>query len=342
VRALKERVAGGGDPIEEDRAKREAEVRARQAEAARNMPLSEAIERYLAEKATSLAHLANERIHLRRALQEIDIIDPRIDDVTKHHVRNLVERHRDRPATARQRFGALNRLYKWLVARDLVTRNPCSTIDGLPAPPRPRTWKPDARELQALWRSAEAIGGARGRYLKAMILVPLRLNEMAHLSPDEIVGGEIVLHGRRTKNGDDFSIPIPGAHRALFDPDNGARVFQLAKSGPFNSRKSLVAGIRRTSGVGRFHFHALRKLFLSELAEHDVGDPDLADALLNHRQSETRSGVRAAYMQARRRRKKVEVMETWARLVDHAVRHGRWPREIDEPSHNVVELSHGT
>ncbi|WP_170755629.1 tyrosine-type recombinase/integrase [Ruegeria lacuscaerulensis] len=338
VRRIKERVAEGGDPLEERRRAERAERKMQEAEAARNMALGEAIERYIDQKRQTSVHVDTERRQLKLGTAETGIQDPRIDDITKHHVLDLIERHRFRPATARQRYGAMNRLYKWLLARDLVSVNPCSSIDTLPPPPPPRTWKPTASELCELWQAAGEIGGSRERFFKAMTLVPLRLNEMAQLSPREVENGHIVLHGKRTKNGDDFSIPVPSGYLSLFEPDNETRVFQLAVKGDFNARKSVVGRFRKLSGVERFHFHSLRKLFLSELAEHDIGDPDLADSLLNHRQSETRSGVRAAYLQARRRRKKIEVMEAWARLVDHAVTTGRWPRENSDYDDNVIGL----
>ncbi|CUH46453.1 tyrosine-type recombinase/integrase [Ruegeria atlantica] len=341
VRLLKEMVASGRDPLAEKEVAEREEAARRAEEALMNLSLVDAIERYLAQKTCRPSSLASERMQLILSARDIGIEDARINSITKRHVMDLIDQHRSKPATARQRYGALNRLYKWLLARDMVTSNPCAHIDRLPAPPPPRTWKPSALELQALWQAADAIGGTRGRFLKAMILLPLRLSEMAGLEPCEVSCGQVTLSGKRTKNGDDFSLPIPRAYLCLFDPDTDARVFQLARRGSFNARKGFSGQVRKVSGVERFHFHSLRKLFVSELAEHDIGDPDLADSLLNHRQSETRYGVRAAYLQARRRRRKTEVMEAWANLVAYAVEHGSWPRESETLPENVVWFDHG-
>ena len=83
---------------------------------------------------------------------------------------------------------------------------------------------------------------------------------------------------------------------------------------------------------------------MTELAEHQKGDSDLADSLLNHRQAETRSGVKGAYQQAKLTEPRKRLMREWGRLVAHAVEHGEWPREKEkredeERGNNVVELA---
>ena len=76
---------------------------------------------------------------------------------------------------------------------------------------------------------------------------------------------------------------------------------------------------------------------MTELAEHNIGNADTVDACLNHRQSATRSGVRAAYNHATLTTQKVAIMSAWGELVAHAVENGAWPREA-KASGNVVPL----
>ncbi|WP_165354845.1 integrase family protein [Tropicimonas sp. IMCC6043] len=337
VRRLKAVVAEGRNPLaEQEDAERQAAI-----EASRALSLSEAARRYLENRSTELrpSSLSSERMQVNRAVAELQsVAGPplALGEVTKAMVANVVDQHRTKPATARHRHGAIHRLFAFAVERDLVEVNPAMGVKT-PKPPAPRTWKPSASEVEALWHAAEEIGGTRGRFLKALMLVPLRLSEMAELSPSEVSGEAIELPGMRTKNGDAFRIPLPIDHRDIFVSDNEERVFQLARTGPFSARKAVVAQIRKTSGVSVFHFHALRKLFVSELAEHGVGDVDLVDGLLNHRQAASRGGVIAAYQQSGRWAQKCEVMSAWERLVAYAVEHGRWPRETKTPN-NVVEM----
>ncbi|CUH49808.1 hypothetical protein [Ruegeria atlantica] len=67
-----------------------------------------------------------------------------------------------------------------------------------------------------------------------------------------------------------------------------------------------------------------RRTFLTTLAELGIGDAMVADAMLNHRQSQSLSGPRAAYNHASLWNQKVRVMDTWANLIEHAVEKGSW------------------
>ena len=99
----------------------------------------------------------------------------------------------------------------------------------------------------------------------------------------------------------------------------------------------LVDRVEKTSGVAHFKWHDLRRTFMTELAEHSIGNADTVDACLNHRQSATRSGVRAAYNHATLTTQKVAIMSAWGELVANAVENGAWPREAKALG-NVVPL----
>jgi integrase len=104
-----------------------------------------------------------------------------------------------------------------------------------------------------------------------------------------------------------------------------------------NAWNHFIDRIEAASGVSEFRWHDLRRTFMTELAEHNIGSVDTVDACLNHRQSATRSGVRAAYNHASLTTQKVSIMNAWGELIAHAVEHGTWPREAKPPG-NVVPL----
>ena len=85
-----------------------------------------------------------------------------------------------------------------------------------------------------------------------------------------------------------------------------------------------------------FSLHDMRKVFVSVLAEQGRGDAETTDGLLNHRQSETKGGIKAAYHQANLWPRQVRVMRDWAGLIGYAVEHGEWP-QVDYAD-NVVGL----
>ena len=97
---------------------------------------------------------------------------------------------------------------------------------------------------------------------------------------------------------------------------------------------------RKRSGVADFQFHDVRRLLMSEGAEHGIASLEALDAALNHKTSETRSGVRGAYMHASLMSAKTAAMTRWGEIVAHVVEHGRWPREDAESacSTNVSPL----
>jgi integrase len=107
--------------------------------------------------------------------------------------------------------------------------------------------------------------------------------------------------------------------------------------GEMNTWSRFAKRIRAASGLTNFGWHDLRRTFNSELAEHDIGDPDTVDACLNHRQSDTRRGVRGVYNRAKLTARKEAVMRAWGELVAHAVEHGEWPRETKRLN-NVVPM----
>src|SRR5262249_8968942 len=89
----------------------------------------------------------------------------------------------------------------------------------------------------------------------------------------------------------------------------------------------LIDRVAAVSGIKDFQWHDLRRTFMTELAEHDIGNVDVVDACLNHRQSATRSGVRAAYNHATLTTQKAAIMNALGELIAPAIEYGTWPRE---------------
>lgn len=323
---VKQAVAQGRDP--------QAEARDAARQAAMRQTLGELAGEY-GDALPKTKHGVTERSQLALGLSDMQAGDLEPADLSVRDVRALVSRHKARPATARARYGALSRFLDNLVADEIIAVNPCASLGKKhrPAPPPPKRLSLNAAGLQAIWVAAENMGPVKCAYLRCALLLPLRAGELAELTQSNIDTQRwaITLSHLETKNGDPFILPIPPEAQSILLERIGAadpkgRLFPLNSAGGLmQSWTSFSKRIRRLSGVPDFKLHDIRRLFVSELAEQNIGDTDVTDGLLNHRQSGSRSGVKGAYQQSRQWPQKVAVMREWGRLVAYAVAQGNWP-----------------
>src|SRR5262249_31729243 len=187
--------------------------------------------------------------------------------------------------------------------------------------PTPRKRVYTAAEIKALWGAGETLGAIRGDFLRFLILSPLRRQEASGLrvSDFDAARGVVSIAGALTKNGDDFSLPLSTSAREIVtrrsESKRGLTLFQLQANGKaMTSWKRYVEAVRKASGVADFALHDLRRTFMSVMAEHEAASIDVLDALLNHRQSATVVGVRAAYLHARLVPQKMAAMARWSEI----------------------------
>jgi site-specific recombinase XerC len=327
---LKAEVTAGGDPAADRKAAKVAKAQ----KTARATTMMEAAETYITSSVKGSArHITTESGALRNGIKEMKAMAMTPEEVTLQDVMRMLDLHSGR-ACAIHRLGALSRFFDDLLARDMVSENPCARVSKRhkPKPAQPRTRFYSAAEMRALWL-CDGLSDVQLRFLRAMLLLPLRFSEACELQASEVEPekGRLVLSSKRTKNGDPFALPVPNEVMGLIDVASGLddpRVFPLSASGKaFTSWTSLKKKVRKGSGVEDFKFHDLRRTFFTVLAEQGIGDPTVADALLNHRQSSTRAGVIAAYNHATLWPQKTHMMKAWAALVDRAVETGKWEAE---------------
>ena len=88
-----------------------------------------------------------------------------------------------------------------------------------------------------------------------------------------------------------------------------------------------------TAPLATWSFHDHRRSFASALGEAGVPET-VADAVLNHRQAASRSGVLGVYQKSSRWPEQVKAMEHWGRLLAAALDGGA--------ASNVVQISFRT
>ena len=273
-------------------------------------------------------HKREEYMHAKNALNKLGIQNAPPSQITGRVIRKITSIYIDQPSTARHRFGALSRFLDYLVDEEVIDRNPAKDISRRykPKTPAPRKTYYSIQQLQKLWFPENELREDYRRFLRFMIICPLRMTEASELTghnlfPDQ---KELRLSSEATKNNEAFTLPIPLKAIELLKCTNGdssERCFQLSsKNGaPMKAWSYFNKAVRRASGVTEFNLHELRRTFTSLLSEHSPFSESLVDSLLNHKRSTTRTGVMRAYQHAKNLKQRREIMEWWSEFLEREV-----------------------
>ena len=273
-------------------------------------------------------HKREEYMHAKNALTELGIQNAPPSQITGRVIREITSIHIDQPSTARHRFGALSRFLDYLVDEEVIDRNPAKDISRRykPKTPAPRKTYYSIQQLKKLWFPENELREDYLRFLRFMIICPLRMTEASELTGHNLYPREqeLRLFSEVTKNNEAFTLPIPLKAIGLLKCANGdlsERCFQLSsKNGaPMKAWSYFNKAVRRASGVTEFNLHDLRRTFTSLLSEHSPFSESLVDSLLNHKRSTTRTGVMRAYQHAKNLKQRREIMEWWSEFLEREV-----------------------
>ena len=320
VDQVKAMVREGGDPAVEQR-RAQAEQRA---DEARRKTLRQWVDRYAAAEMKDGAskYQRDEIRNIRFGLDEIGNLDAFPSDLSSKDIRSLIALHEARPATARQRFGAISRFLDYLLDEEVIAINPASSVSKKrrPKPPQHRSNFYTFKQLRRLWH-ADGLKPEYQRYLRFLITSPLRAMEGANLRWEQVDLNrkEIRLGAEDTKNSEAFIMPINGIALEVIGEacDDTTLVFPLSRrsGGQMKSWSHFNTKVREASGVQEFILHDLRRTFSTLMAENTDVSETLIDGLLNHKQAATRSGVIRHYQQAKHVEQRRKVMAAWGELL---------------------------
>ena len=305
VEEIKAEVRDGGDP---------ASVMKRNAEQERQReyqlrPLDVWLEDYrIRVLGDSSRHKRDEYVHAKSALAELNIKDMPPADLKAKVLRDLAVIHSERPSTGRHRFGALSRFLDYLVDEDVIERNPARDISRRhkPKASAPRETYYSTDDLRLLWNPPNPLRPDYLRFLRFLIICPLRMTEAAELRGDNIFIEELELRlsHQETKNNEAFTLPLTGIAVDLINEvpaTKDARCFQLSSidGAPMRSWSFFNKAVRRASGLDQFNLHHLRRTFATLMSEQSNFNESVIDAVLNHKRSATRAGVMRSYQHAK-------------------------------------------
>ena len=274
-------------------------------------------------------HQREELMHVRNCLRELGLIDSLPEMATAKQLRDITHIHSEHPATGRHRFGAMSRFLDFLVDEEIIDFNPAKNVSRRhrPKSAAPREIYYSIKELQELWQPKVPLRQDYLRFLRFMIVCPLRMNEAAELKVSDIciAAAELRLSAEDTKNDEAFTLPIPpiGIEQLgdIEAAEQNKRCFQLSsiEGAPMKSWSYFNKAVRRSTGIQHFNLHHLRRTFTTMLSEHSQFTETLADSLLNHKRSSTRSGVMRHYQHAKNIQQRREVMKWWAEFLTKEV-----------------------
>lgn len=323
-------VAGGGDPamVKRDKVRRAIHERAN--------TLGRLVDEYAmmlpnrpklrGAGPPSAIHVEGELHALRAAITEMDAADRPPAQLDPSMIRTMLRKLGKHPAAARARFGALSRFCDWLLDEGRISINPCQLISraSRPKPPPARSGFLSPEQLGQLWRSAEALDPVRRDFLRFLIAIPCRRGEATRLDWQHLDLARAIWSQpeKLTKNGDPHRLHLHplaldmlrARHRSAGCPSAGL-VFPAPRSGRTmttwrNAKDDLV----KASGIVGWQLHDLRRSFASALGEKRAPEP-VIDAILNHRQTATRSGVLGVYQRSVRWPEQMEIMQQWGELL---------------------------
>lgn len=335
---FKGQAIAGADPVAERKAKADAD------RLERALTLGRLADEYAAafptrpkQRGTGLpapAYVREELAQLRLALLDLDFGGKPVARVTEADTRRLMQGKTG--ATARARFGALSRFMDWCQDMGHIKANPCALVARARRPKAvaPRSHYLTPSDAARLWHAAEGLAEPVWRdFARFLICMPCRRGEAASLewAHLDLEAKEWRQPGRLTKNRDSHRLFLnPSALdilRARRDASGGeGLVFPAPRSGKtLDTFTAIKKHLTAATGIKGWTWHDFRRSFATALGEAGISE-SVADAVLNHRQSATRSGVLGVYQRASRWPEQVVAMQHWGRMLSAAIE----DREYDD------------
>lgn len=338
-------VASGSDPNEERRAALHQAAEA----AANQRTLRDVLDLYQADRLSQLKR----GVETRRALDgEMGLLhtlatrDP--SSITRSELADLVRDQAARaPVAANRNLAYASAFFNWCLVEEIIENNPAQTI------PKPTKEKPRDRchsmgELREIWKAAETLGPPFDTLFKLLIVVPMRVSEIAEMPVSELAlnssegdeGSVWTLAAARTKRENALRVPLPPLAKSLImdainapsRPPDSPLVFTTTGDTPVSgfgrAKRRLDTAIKATREKAAkcneveavmmlpWKTHDLRTTFATQACDLLGIEIQVADRILNHVASATTSKIMRVYNRSEMFEARKLAMNKWAGLVE--------------------------
>jgi integrase len=292
--AIRKDVSKGEDPREKKRKEGEAEAKKR------GDTFVDAVEDFVEKYAKAKKHNRTWATQRRLLLRQSTWRARPVASITSRDVHEVLDdlMEQGKGYQANRCHEVLRTFFKWLYARDRVPDDIMAKVETPfdDEKARTRVWTDD--ELRRIWQSAEQLSPVECGYLRLLLLVGQRRNEVAGIRWDELKldgdptdnrfkGPLWLLPGDRAKSKRDHVVPLSTTAvevlRALPRVKDSPFVFpgrDPAKA-PIARWTDLRERLQKVSGVSDFTFHDARRTLRTGLDELGI-QPHVKDECLNH------------------------------------------------------------
>lgn len=272
--------------------------------------------------------------------------------ILRVEIADLVKKHaRTAPIAANRNLAYAAAFFNWCVDEGVLPISPADKIRK-PSKENERDRFHSFAELKEIWAAAGTLGYPFEQLFKLLIVMPNRREEVAAMpiadlvlgSDEEADQGVWLLPGARTKMNNALRVPLsPLAKRLILEamrhelrPKESKFLFTTTGDTPVSgftkARRRLDAAIQKarveragTSEIEEMpHWvvHDLRTTFNTHACEILGVAPHVADRILNHVATATRSKVMRVYNKSELFEPRREALNAWASLIEKEVVRG--------------------
>lgn len=266
------------------------------------------------------------------------LADTPLPKITVADLNPVFDKLRDRPATQRNVYAVLRKLFNWADKRDDVAVSPMAKMDA-PAgvKRRKRVLSPD--ELFACWHASFTLDPPRGSLVRLLMITLQRRSEVAELPWTELSRDDQqwLLPGDRSKNKQDHMVPLSDLALAEFKALGWKRrgFVMPCSTGitPVSNFSDMKAALdkamlpilqkladeradaakedRHEVALAPWRLHDLRRTGTTNLQA--LGFPiEVGERVINHHEGGEAAGIRAVYNLYEYLPEKTRALDAWA------------------------------
>jgi len=219
------------------------------------------------------------------------------------------------PIVANQTLAAASAIFSWAIKEELVTSNPCRSVDRNPTASRERVLSDS--EIPKFWTAFDDAGLVAGTALKMILLTGQRPGEVAHMRYEHIkdgwweLPGDPVLGWPGTKNGQGHRVWLPAPAQELLtelsEDDEAPPATGFVFAGGRNQLDAAMRAICAKLETDRATPHDLRRTHGTTIAALGFGR-DAMNRIQNHKEG----GIGSVYDRHQYAEENKRVLETVA------------------------------